>query len=164
MRLDSAVSDFLPSNKYGAVAVPNIELTSSTELKSDFHSMLQHSLNNYDEDEKDRGENNLSFEQLKNELVIHKRNKKEKKMVNINENPVQRAAPFGSIDAVCAIDCTGKASPEEDADYWRMMGILDPSKKRAKTVVELFLPSVHAIRRLVRVRQHLPCFTCISER
>jgi hypothetical protein len=107
---------------------------------------------NYDEDEKDKEENNLSFEQLKHELIIHKRKKKEKKMVKINENPTKCLMPSPSETPDSTLRMVGEPSPEDGVDYWRVMGLLDTPRKRAKTVVEMFLPSVQTMRRLIRVR------------
>lgn len=114
----------------------------------------------YDESEdSDSEENNLSFEQLKNELIVLKRKKKELKSAQVNESQVLNPAPSllgytESTGAGCGFGSGmlgGDASPEDSADHWRVMGLLEASKKRAKTVIEMFLPSVFGLRRLIRV-------------
>jgi hypothetical protein len=114
----------------------------------------------YDESEdSDSEENNLSFEQLKNELIVLKRKKKELKNAQVNENQVLNPAPslLGYTESTgtgCGFGSGmlgGDASPEDSADHWRVMGLLEASKKRAKTVIEMFLPSVFGLRRLIRV-------------
>jgi hypothetical protein len=140
--------------------VPDHDPLNSTTMRSnpldidDEKSMVSHMMEtkNYDEDEKDKEENNLSFEQLKHELIIHKRKKKEKKMVKINENPTKCLMPSPSDTPDGTLQLMGEASLEDGVDYWRVMGLLDAPRKRAKTVVEMFLPSVHTLRRFIRVR------------
>jgi hypothetical protein len=114
----------------------------------------------YDESEdSDSEENNLSFEQLKNELIVLKRKKKELKNAQVNESQVLNPAPSlvgyaESTGTGCGFGSGmlgGDASPEDSADHWRVMGLLEASKKRAKTVIEMFLPSVFGLRRLIRV-------------
>jgi hypothetical protein len=114
----------------------------------------------YDESEdSDSEENNLSFEQLKNELIVLKRKKKELKNAQVNESHVLNPAPslMGYTESTgtgCGFGSGmlgGDASPEDSADHWRVMGLLEASKKRAKTVIEMFLPSVFGLRRLIRV-------------
>lgn len=114
----------------------------------------------YDESEdSDSEENNLSFEQLKNELIVLKRKKKELKNAQVNESQVLNPAPslLGYTESTgtgCGFGSGmlgGDASPEDSADHWRVMGLLEASKKRAKTVIEKFLPSVFGLRRLIRV-------------
>ena len=103
-----------------------------------------------DDDEENREENNLSFEQLKNELIIHKRKKKDNnKKVKINEITDKSLKP---TEAECTIRFVGEETPEDTDDYWRMISLLEPFKQKAKTVVELFLPSIHTLRKFLRVR------------
>ena len=56
------------------------------------------------------------------------------------------------MEVECTIRFVGEETPEDLDDYWRVMEVLEPSKKKAKTVVELFLPSIHTLRKLIRVR------------
>lgn len=108
----------------------------------------------YDSEDSDSEENNLSFEQLKNELIVLKRKKKETKIAQVNENQVLNSSRFtettGPGYGFGSGIVGGEASPEDSADHWRVMGLLEASKKRAKTVVEMFLPSVFGLRRLIR--------------
>lgn len=114
----------------------------------------------YDESEdSDSEENNRSFEQLKNELIVLKRKKKEQKNAQVNESQVLNPAPSllgytestGTGYGFGSGMLGGDTSPEDSADHWRVMGLLEASKKRAKTVIEMFLPSVFGLRRLIRV-------------
>ena len=119
----------------------------------------------YDSENSDSEENNLSFEQLKNELIVLKRKKKELKITQVNENQVLNSTPsllgyaeasgpgYGFGSGIVG----GEPSPEDSVDHWRVMGLLEASKKRAKTVVEMFLPSVFGLRRLLRVHAVLCC-------
>ena len=109
-----------------------------------------------DDDDKDREENNLSFEQLKNELIIHKRKKKDSKKVKINEatDKVVKSVLI-STEAECTIRFVGEETPADTDDYWRMISLLEPFKQKAKTVVQLFLPSIHTLRKFLRVRTRM---------
>ena len=115
----------------------------------------------YDSEDSDSEENNLSFEQLKNELIVLKRKKKETKIAQVHENQVLNSTRFtettGPGYGFGSGIVGGEASPEDSADHWRVMGLLEASKKRAKTVVEMFLPSVFGLRRLIRVGDVLYC-------
>lgn len=148
---DTPVPDFDPLN-------PSALRSSPLDLDDEKAMMtLMMDSKKYDEDEKDKEENNLSFEQLKHELIIHKRKKKEKKMVKINENPTKCLMPSLSDTPDGTMQLLGDACPEDGVDYWRVMSLLDAPRKRAKTVVEMFLPSVYTMRRLIRVRD-LPLY------
>ena len=109
-----------------------------------------------DDDDKDREENNLSFEQLKNELIIHKRKKKDSKKVKINE-ATDKVVKSVSIptEAECTIRFVEEETAADTDDYWRMISLLEPVKQKAKTVVQLFLPSIHTLRKFLRVRTYM---------
>lgn len=89
-----------------------------------------------------------SFEDLKKEYTKNKKLKKEnEKIVRINENTNFKNSNFSPHREPILI---GNVENYDLCDYWRVMGSLDENKKRAKNVVELFLPSVKKLRKLIR--------------
>jgi len=94
-----------------------------------------------------------SFEDLKKEYTKNKKMKKEnekKKSVRINDNAARFVSEVDKSFQRMKPTLVGNVETVDQCDYWRVMGSLDEGKRRAKNVVELFLPSVKILRKQIR--------------